>query len=164
MALSDEFRAMFLLDPRVSNNILPFQSSVTYKFGARSYITSVYPQYTWRNGTWFLIDKDLSFKKDTIKRYERSVLTLKSISTWLEYSHINDSWDPITIGTHRYFILYVSRYAGIIYNPITKSVCSSEYSGIPLLNPKYEDVHSDDEYSELFTNWRSIFVPYSATT
>lgn len=53
---------LFKIDPRIDNKPLPNDATMTRDFGERSYITSVYPGFTWRNGYWFKITKTLKFK------------------------------------------------------------------------------------------------------
>lgn len=91
-------------DPRIENNPLPNESNMTYEFGARSYKTSCYPDYTWRNGYWYKISSELKFE---LIGSEDS-LNLSSIL--LEDKHpditaqIDDYFYPIIYDNVRYFV------------------------------------------------------------
>lgn len=62
-------RAENSVDPRVYGNPLPNQSVVTFKYGARAYVTDAYPDYVWRNGAWYKIVPELRFDRCISKEF-----------------------------------------------------------------------------------------------
>jgi len=87
-------------DPRQDNKSLPNDSTITYAFGARAYVTDLYPGYIWRNCEWFKIKHGLKFKPQSETRIKRYMFSKNNSG------HINDAYVPIIINGIRYFILY----------------------------------------------------------
>jgi hypothetical protein len=143
-----------LIDPRVDNNPLPNDSEITYKFGAMSYITDVYPGYTWRNGSWYKIKKTLEFKPHSAKRlvnFRNSVNTNNSVNfidsinvkKLNPCAYINDAFVPFMHYDNRYFICipnspYQNKYYCNLYIPMYKGTCTLALWPAEIQNLKYE--------------------------
>ena len=89
-----------LVDPRIKDAGLPNDASVTYDYGARSFITDAYDNFTWRNGTWFKITNELKFKSDISDSFTKKDVQGHKIYRTL----INDSYNSIIVNNNRYFI------------------------------------------------------------
>ena len=72
-SLNETKKTVVVEDPRVNNNSLPNDSKINFEFGARSYISDLYPGFVWRNCVWFKIRSDLKFiKMDNSKIKQKS--------------------------------------------------------------------------------------------
>jgi len=110
-------------DPRVFNHPLPNQSTMTYKFGSRSYISDVYPGYTWYNGHWYKITEDLKFTESRGLQYTHihgsTMLHKQYIDTTVQ---INESFYPIIYNGTRLFVkrhltenyVYIPHLQGVV--------------------------------------------------
>lgn len=50
-----------VIDPRIGFHPLPNDAVITMTYGARAYITDVFPGYLWRNGYWYKITQSINF-------------------------------------------------------------------------------------------------------
>jgi len=94
------------IDPRIKNEELPNDAKVTYEFGARSFISDVYKDFTWRNGFWYKISNELYFTNNMNNAY----LQFKDLNGVNTHSFINDSFKSIIISDKRYFISHNNLY------------------------------------------------------
>lgn len=120
------------VDPRVCNFPLPEQSKMTYEYGARSYVTDVYPDYTWRNGVWYKIGPNLKFvstyKKEQLKNPVLSHVELYGSTAVKNAAEvIDDSYYPVIYNGNRIFVREVhdSRHPHQYYLPVTQRVLTS---------------------------------------
>jgi hypothetical protein len=103
------------IDPRIDNRSLPDDSIRTELFGARSYVTTAYPGYVWRNCNWYRITPTLQFKSVPIsnKSYHNDVIEKLGYDPSLI---INDSFQELNIDGVRVFGLYnTTKYVYDIY-------------------------------------------------
>lgn len=108
-------------DPRKQNLPLPNDATLTYDYGARSYLSDVYPNYVWRNGHWYKKKDDLSFVPNLDKKtYMRSTMLYDEIyprATEFKTDHISildDSFYPVIIDGIRLFVKDRVNLAGYI--------------------------------------------------
>lgn len=72
-ALNQQLRENYKLlisanNPSKNNLPLPNGAEITYKFGARAYITDQHPGFVWRNGSWYTIKDNTKFHPMTPDR------------------------------------------------------------------------------------------------
>lgn len=149
-----EDNKIFQVDPRVENNPLPNDSKITSKFGALAYITDTYPGYVWRNGSWYKIKNNLSFKPHSAQRItnfkkniniNRHICSIDKINVkeLKKCDYINDAFVPIKHYDNRYFIcipdtMYQNKYYCTLYIPHHKATCTLALWPNEINNLKYE--------------------------
>lgn len=72
-SLNEQLRENYKLlisanNPSKNNLPLPNGAEITYKFGARAYITDDHPRFVWRNGSWYTIKDTTKFHPMTPDR------------------------------------------------------------------------------------------------
>jgi hypothetical protein len=124
------------MDPRRCNNILPNDAVMTRRFGARSYLTDCYPEYTWYNGNWFKISDELKFEELDDKNL-RMLHNNYSNSTLLEKGYadssiiLDDLFVPFKVFGTRVFVRVYKPSRGyyfIIYYPHIQTATPSNGS------------------------------------
>lgn len=97
-----------VIDPRTGFHALPNDAVLTMEYGARAYITDVYPGYLWRNGHWYKITQHIKF----VPMQEASIYTRLqkethdgpiSLTGSTQAMMINDSFDAIYVDGIRLF-------------------------------------------------------------
>jgi hypothetical protein len=100
-------------DPRIVNLPLPNDAKITYKYGARAYISDIYKGFVWRNGVWYDA-KELPadafkppasdyFKANGIADYNYNTIYGGIISSMIGIN-IDDTFYPCILNGQRIFI------------------------------------------------------------
>jgi hypothetical protein len=161
-------------DPREENAILPNDAKLTMQYGARAYVTDLYPGYVWRNGVWYKHTATLKFVIVNLASLHNKILNTYT-DTKTSGGHyacddeiyvptatmgIDDTFDAIFINDIRTFAKRVYNFKGqvpaivdperfneywTIYNPTTK---------------QFVDRYIDKKDTRLEHSYMSSYVPY----
>lgn len=104
----------------MDNVYLPNNAYITYKFGARSYISNLYSEYTWRNGIWYKIYNNLHFSNNEI---------------------IDDTYIPIFLNGIRIFIKKINNGKYKVFIPASNKFneINEDILNNPAFKIKYEE-------------------------
>ena len=121
-----------VIDPRMFNNPLPNQSTITYKYGARSYLTDCYVGFTWRNGHWFQVSNNFKFKpikvanlNEAIKRSPDLSCLSSDATVASPFIAMDDLFYPVIINGTRVFVKEISDTDTYLYFPFTQNIVKS---------------------------------------
>jgi hypothetical protein len=134
-----------IMDPRIHNNPLPNESTITYRYGARCYITECYPDYVWRNGFWYRKSETLRFEKmnkNNIKAAMFGTTLHDKYHIGTDNYVLDDSFYPIMYNETRIFVReswetqrdaqFIYRGA-VMYYPYTQNFAICEYNITPYM-------------------------------
>ncbi len=109
-------------DPRLFNNPLPNQATITYKYGARAYEIDCYPGFVWRNNHWYRITSSLNFVPDKVTATKKIDL-VNAINTGIHTSLVlDDSYYPVIVNGTRLFVHETEGSTSYIYFPFTQMI------------------------------------------
>lgn len=105
-----------VIDPRTGFHELPNDATLTMEYGARAYITDVYPGYVWRNCYWYKKSPNLKFtpmnRASILTRLQKDRndgpvhYAMADMSNNNNHTHaimINDSFDSVLVDNVRLF-------------------------------------------------------------
>lgn len=101
------------IDPRINNNTLPNDATLCMSYGARAYLSDVYPGYIWRNGYWFKITPALKFTQMPATKIKQKCARADTMVIHGRYNpedntpstgtHVDDVHDALIINSVRVF-------------------------------------------------------------
>ena len=121
------------IDPRTKHTELPNDAVVTYKYGARAFISNCYPGYVWRNLQWYEIKDGLTFNPCYATFGECCF-----INNYKKYNNFCDSFEPYIDATGKRIFIFESNLNDEVkyYRINTENNFALEYEN--LINCKKE--------------------------